>query len=158
MGVNLGTKSRSAKIFTERKCVKGMKTAQFKIFKNDKFRLNNKQIKAIELLINCKMQQKEIAEEVGVSEKTIYNWMRHNEEFRKALEWYRKEVYKDYAPAAIQTILDIMQNSQSAKARFDAAKDILDRAGDNAVSKVDMESENTVNINVRTMEESDFNG
>lgn len=130
--------------------------AHIKIFKNDKFNLNNKQITTIELLINCKLNQKEIADEVGVSERTIYNWMHHNEEFRKALEWYRKEMYKDYAPQAAKTILDIMSNSSSDKVRLAAAKDILDRAGDNAVSKIDLDGENTVNINVRTIEKADL--
>ena len=132
--------------------------AEFKIFKNDKFNLNNKQIRAIELLINCTHNQKEIAEEIGVSEKTIYNWMRHTEEFRNALEWYRKEVYKDCAPEAVKAILDILRKGTSEKVRLAAAKDILDRAGDNAVSKVDLETENAININVRTMDEADVNG
>lgn len=132
--------------------------AEFKIFKNDKFKLNKKQIEAIELLINCKLNQKEIAEEVDVSERTLYNWMRHNEEFRNALEWYRKEVYKDYAPEAVKAILDIMRKGTSEKTRLAAAKDILDRAGDNAVSKVDLETENAININVRTLNEADIDG
>ena len=89
--------------------------AEIKIFKNDKFKLNAKQMRAIELLINCKMNQTEIANEVGVSERTLYNWMRCNEEFRNALEWYRKEVYKDYAPEAVETLLKLMRDGSSDK-------------------------------------------
>lgn len=126
--------------------------AEIKVFKNDKFNLNTKQMRAIELIINCKMNRTELAEEVGVSERTLYNWMRCNEEFRNALEWYRKEVYKDYAPEAVETVVNLMRNGSSDKVRFAAAKDILDRAGDNAASVVDLKSENEWNIKVRRIE------
>lgn len=128
---------------------------QIKIFKNNKFKLSTKQMRAIELLISCEMSQTKVAEEVDVSERTLYNWMRCNEEFRSAMEWYRKEVYKDYAPKAVETVVEIMLNGENDRVRLDAAKDILTRAGDDAVSKVDLESENTVNINVRTMEKDE---
>ena len=128
---------------------------QIKIFKNNNFKLSTKQMRAIELLISCEMSQTKVAEEVDVSERTLYNWMRCNEEFRSAMEWYRKEVYKDYAPKAVETVVEIMLNGENDRVRLDAAKDILTRAGDDAVSKVDLESENTVNINVRTMEKDE---
>ena len=49
-----------------------------KIFKNDKFKLSAKQIRAIELLISCEVNQKEIADECKVSEMTGYNWIQHD--------------------------------------------------------------------------------
>jgi predicted DNA-binding protein YlxM (UPF0122 family) len=119
-----------------------------KIFKNDKFKLSAKQIRAIELLISCELNQTEIADECKVTEKTIYNWIHHNEEFRNACEWYRKEIYKGYAPKAVETVVDIMLNGESDKVRLAAAQDILSRAGDNAIAEVDLKSENEINVNV----------
>lgn len=118
-----------------------------RIFKNDKFELKPKQISAIELLINCQMNQKEIAAVVGVTERTLYNWIHHDEEFRRALEWYRREIYKDLAPTAVKTIADIMLNGESEKARLAAAQDILSRAGDDAVTELDLK-ENELNVNI----------
>ncbi len=120
---------------------------QMKIFKNDKFDLKPKQIRAIELLINCEMTQKDIAEEVGVSEKTLYNWMHHDENFKNAMEWYRKEVYKNLAPTAVRTIAEIMIKGASEKVRLAAAQDILSRAGDDAVTELNLK-ENELNVNI----------
>ncbi len=128
---------------------------KMKIFQNEKFELKPKQIRAIELLINCEMSQKDIAEEVGVSEKTLYLWIHHNEEFRNACEWYRKEIYKDLAPKAVETVFNIMINGESDKVRLAAAQDILSRAGDNAESVVDLKSNSKWNINVRRIEKVD---
>ena len=129
--------------------------SSIKLLKNKKFKLKQKQIDAIDLFINGKMKQNEVAKAVDVSDKTIYNWLYHDEEFRNAMEWYRKEKYKNHAPEAVTTVLEIMRTGNSDKVRLAAAKDILDRAGDNAISKVDFESENTFNINVRRIEKGD---
>ena len=119
---------------------------QMKIFKNKKFDLKPKQISAIELLISREMSQKDVATEINVSERTLYNWLRHDEEFRNAMEWYRKEVYKNLAPTAVRTIAEIMIKGASDKVRLAAAQDILSRAGDDAVSKVDLESANKLDV------------
>lgn len=125
---------------------------EMKIFKNDKFKLTDKQIMAIELLINCKMTQKEIAEKVGKSEKTLYLWIHHNDVFRQAMEWYRKEVYKDLAPTAVETVYNIMINGDSDKVRLAAAQDILSRAGDDAPSEVDLKGEkDLLNVNIKVI-------
>lgn len=124
---------------------------QMKIFKNEKFDLKPKQIRAIELLINCEMAQKEVAKEIKISERTLYNWLHHDEEFRNAMEWYRKEVYRNLAPTAVKTIEDIMLNGESDKVRLEAAKDILARAGDDASSVVDLKSENELNVNINVV-------
>jgi hypothetical protein len=126
-----------------------------KVFKNDKFDLTTKQIRAIELLVNCELNQKQTAEKCGVSERTLYNWMHHDEEFRNALEWYRREIYKTLAPTAVKTIADIMINGASEKARLAAAQDILSRAGDDAESVVDLKSDSDWTINVRRIEKVD---
>lgn len=122
-----------------------------KIFENDKFKLSAKQIRAIELLISCELNQKEIADECKVTERTVYNWIHHDEEFRNACEWYRKEIYKGYAPKAVETVVDIMLNGASDKVRLAAAQDILSRAGDDASSVVDLKTENELNVNINVV-------
>lgn len=128
---------------------------QMKIFKNKKFDLKPKQISAIELLISREMSQKDVATEINVSERTLYNWLHHDEEFRNAMEWYRKEVYKNLAPTAVRTIAEIMIKGASDKVRLAAAQDILSRAGDDASSVVDLKSDNEWTINVHRIEKGD---
>ena len=124
---------------------------QMKIFKNKKFDLKPKQISAIELLISREMSQKDVATEINVSERTLYNWLHHDEEFRNAMEWYRKEVYKNLAPTAVRTIAEIMIKGTSDKVRLAAAQDILSRAGDDASSVVDLKSENELNVSINVV-------
>ncbi len=124
------------------------KVPKIQIFSNPKFKFKANKIRAIELLINCEMTQKDIADEVGVTEKTLYNWIHHDEKFREALEWYRKEVYRNLAPTAARTVADIMLNGESDKVRLAAAQDILSRAGDDAKSKMDLDFENEINVKV----------
>ena len=124
---------------------------QMKIFKNKKFDLKPKQISAIELLISREMSQKDVATEINVSERTLYNWLHHDEEFRNAMEWYRKEVYKNLAPTAVRTIAEIMIKGASDKVRLAAAQDILSRAGDDASSVVDLKSENELNVSINVV-------
>ena len=126
---------------------------KIQIFSNPKFKFKANKIRAIELLINCEMTQKDIADEVGVSEKTLYNWIHHNEKFREALEWYRKEVYRNLAPTAARTVADIMLNGESDKVRLAAAQDILSRAGDDAKSKMDLEFENKLDVHISVVDE-----
>ncbi len=124
---------------------------QMKIFKNEKFDLKPKQISAIELLISSKMSQKDVATEINVTERTLYNWLHHDEEFRNAMEWYRKEVYKNLAPTAVRTIAEIMIKGASDKVRLAAAQDILSRAGDDASSVVDLKNENELNVRINVV-------
>lgn len=124
---------------------------QMKIFKNEKFDLKPKQISAIELLISSEMSQKDVATEINVTERTLYNWLHHDEEFRNAMEWYRKEVYKNLAPTAVRTIAEIMIKGASDKVRLAAAQDILSRAGDDASSVVDLKNENELNVNINVV-------
>ena len=97
------------------------------------------------------MSQKDVATEINVSERTLYNWLHHDEEFRNAMEWYRKEVYKNLAPTAVRTIAEIMIKGASDKVRLAAAQDILSRAGDDASSVVDLKSENELNVSINVV-------
>ena len=46
-----------------------------------------KQIKCLELMVQGKLTDKEIAEAINISPKTICEWKKNNEEFHKILFW-----------------------------------------------------------------------
>ena len=118
-----------------------------KVFKNDKYKLNKKQYEALEMILNDEHTKEEIASQIGVSRKTLYNWERHNEEFRKALEWYRREMYKDFAPEALKKVVDVMRNGDTSTAQLNAAEKIMRLAGDD-IEKVDISGGSEWNLNI----------
>ncbi len=105
--------------------------------------LSEQQLLALELLIknyNKKGQKKtteQIAKEVGVSRQTLSRWMNHDEEFI--------EKYKEFVNAAIRTSVAAAQHTMVSllhaddeKVRLGAAKDILDRAGFETVTDINV--------------------
>ncbi len=89
--------------------------------------LNSKQRKCIELLAIGRNNQKEIAEELSVTEATICNWKK-NDEFMAAYTETLKDNMKSVAAKAFHTEIKLL-NARSEMVRLMAAKDILDRAG-----------------------------
>lgn len=110
--------------------------------------LSAQQYQAIRYMIEGRKQD-DVAKEVGVSARTIRNWLQ-NEDFQKE---YRKEVQKvmDYLSGeAINTLADLMRNSSSDTVRLNACRDILSRAGFDATakSKVELETPEDIIINI----------
>ena len=114
---------------------------QIKIFKNDKFNLKPMQMKAIELLVNCKLNREEIAKECNVNPKTLYNWIHHDEVFREAMDWYRRELYREHAPTAVKTIVELMDEAENENVRLAAAREILSMVGDDAEKKFELSTD-----------------
>lgn len=110
--------------------------------------LSAQQYQAIRHLIEGKKQD-DVANEVGVSARTIRNWLQ-NEDFQKE---YRKEVQKvmDFLSGeAINTLADLMRNSSSDNVRLNACRDILSRAGFDATakSKVELDTPEDIIIHI----------
>lgn len=108
--------------------------------------LKPQQLKAIELLIKnykyCvgdspRMTLDDIAAAVGVTRKTLYNWMR-TDAFATEYDRRIREENRYMQAAAQATIISLLESS-SDKVRLDAAKDILDRAGCKASEKITVE-------------------
>ena len=99
--------------------------------------LKAKQKKCIELLIDSKMTQIEIAEQLQISDQTISNWKK-NEEFIDEYEKANRDAIKYLTAKARQKINDLL-NANNEQVQLAAAKDILDRAGYKAESKVQFE-------------------
>lgn len=107
-----------------------------------------KQLLAIKLLIEGKSQL-EIANEIGVSDRTIRNWLSSSdfqEEYRTQLD----QLMLSLSGEAFSSLLDLMRNSSSDTVRLNACKDILSRAGFDATarSKVEMDVPNDITISI----------
>lgn len=89
--------------------------------------LNPKQKKCIEMMISGNKTQKQIADELNVTENTICNWKK-NEDFVSEYTSSLKSSMKDVAAKAFNTELSLLK-ARSETVRLMAAKDILDRAG-----------------------------
>lgn len=89
--------------------------------------LNTKQRKCLELMAAGEMTQKQIAEQVHVSEKTICEWKK-NEDF--VAEYHRivKAGISSLAAKAFKTQQALL-SSRSEMVKYLVSKDILDRAG-----------------------------
>lgn len=96
-------------------------------------KLNKRHEIAIKLLFDGSLKRREIAEELKISEQTLYNWMKDSN-FSKAYEDYVKLVMGKSSGKALKTMLDLL-TARSEMVRFNAAKDILDRGGFAPVDK-----------------------
>lgn len=111
--------------------------------------LKPKQKKCIELLVEGRLKQCEIAETINVSRKTISEWKR-NEEFAAALKSALNLSVRSLAPRAIKTMNELL-DSGSENVRFMAAKDILDRTGFKPQERVEISK--PIDESIKEMEE-----
>lgn len=90
--------------------------------------LKGKQRKCLELMLTGNFTQKEIAEEIGVTEQTITNWKK-KDEFAEEYNTALKKRINLHAAVAFKTETELLRSADSDSVRLNAAKDILDRAG-----------------------------
>lgn len=99
----------------------------------------------IELMLDGKLNQKQIAKEIGMTEQTLINWKK-NPQFQDMKFRMERERLKSYVPDALKTMVELLQTAESENVRFYAARDILDRAGHKAVDVSEVTSKSEVNI------------
>lgn len=106
--------------------------------------LNSKQQKAIEMQVYQGFSQREVAQGLNLTEKTVSFWVNHNELFMKIrdeeeekAERERHRRYKSAAQVASDKLISLI-DSVDDKVSLAACKDILDRAGDKPSDKVDL--------------------
>lgn len=87
--------------------------------------LTAKQTKAVALLFDGKTK-KEIAEELNVTEKTIYNW-RQLDEFKNELQKVVNNYLIEIRANLIKNQENLALNAKSEMVKFSATKDLLDR-------------------------------
>lgn len=103
---------------------------------NIPYDLKPKQLEALDLLVTSAMPQTEVADKLGVSERTLYRWIHHNEEFRRAYDDMRKNIYRSIAPRAVRKIIHLMEKASKQEVQLKAAEKLLSLVGDD-VQKVE---------------------
>lgn len=106
--------------------------------------LKAKQLKAVDMLISGDFSLEEIAAYLKISNKTLYNW-RQNEEFNAELNRKMRLKISGIAPKALKQMEKLI-HAKSEMVSHLAAKDILDRAGFEPDSNVNINGEGTVLI------------
>lgn len=114
--------------------------------------LSAKKKKAIELMFQTKFSQKEIADEVGVHESTLSKW-KHDDDYKEYTDKFARETIAQTAGKALGTMVRLL-DAKSELVRFNAAKDLLDRAGFAPSEKVDLNG-NDINIVIGTNSNND---
>lgn len=109
--------------------------------------LNNRQLKAVEMLVYTDMQKQEIAKELKVSNATISQWVKR-EDFQQAIKDEMHRGFSDLAYKARRK-LNILLDSQNEGIVLGAVKEALNKAGYQETQKI----ENTIReINIEITE------
>ena len=99
--------------------------------------MDARQMKAIALMVEGNLNQKEIAKELKVSVQSIIAWKK-KPEFQEELLNAERSLLKGLTGKAIRTMEDLL-NAKSELVRYNAASDILDRTGHKPTDKVEAE-------------------
>ena len=102
--------------------------------------LTQKQLDCIEMQYKG-IQNQDIALSLGIHYNTITKWSK-KDEYKAAQKEYVDTQINQAASRAAQTIFDLMENAKSETVRLNAAKDILSRAGYDAVARIEAKTEN----------------
>lgn len=95
--------------------------------------LNNKQIKAIELLVySPHMTLNMIAKEVDVSRDTLHRWRNDNGEFQQALDKATKDRWKAAEQMAVNGMINL-----ASEGNIQAIKYLLDNLGYKPADKIE---------------------
>ena len=113
-------------------------------FLGGKTMLNEKQQKCIILMITSNKTQKQIANEIQVSENTICEWKK-DKEFKEEI---KKQMQENFGLIAIeaQQKLKKLLNSKNENIQIQAIKDILDRAGYKPIEKAEVTGASIVQL------------
>lgn len=103
--------------------------------------LNNKQLKAIELLVySPHMTQNMIATECGVHRETIRRW-KQEDEFKEELDKAIKQRWKDAEAMAVNGMINL-----ASEGNYNAIKYMLDNLGYKPVEKMEAKVDATAQV------------
>lgn len=97
--------------------------------------LKPKQVKYIELLIHSNMTDKQIAEAINITPKTICHWKKNDQEFQQEYKKAMHNAIQFSAAKALRKEIALLKSKSDMVAHL-AAKDILDRGGFSARGNV----------------------
>ncbi|WP_149315838.1 phBC6A51 family helix-turn-helix protein [Lentilactobacillus buchneri] len=89
--------------------------------------ITKNQQRAIELMFEGNLSQNEISAQIKIHPTTLSRWKR-DKDFIEAMRKYTDETIARSTPKAMSTMLKLL-NARSELVRYNAAKDLLDRAG-----------------------------
>lgn len=109
--------------------------------------LKPKQIKCLQLMISGVMTDKEIAEAINVTPKTVCEWKKSNAEFQDEYNALMRSSLQYAAPKAFRKQMSLLNSKNDMVAHL-AAKDIMDRAGFNPTDKVEQQVDMELNVKI----------
>ena len=109
--------------------------------------LNPKQIKCLQLMIQGNKTDKEIAEAINVTQKTICEWKKNNKEFQNEYNSLMRNALQYAAPKAFRKQLSLLKSKNDMVAHL-AAKDIMDRAGFAPTEKIELDADMELNVTI----------
>lgn len=113
--------------------------------------LNNKQIKAIELLVYSPyMTLQMVAKEVGVSRDTLHRWRTDTPEFQTALDKATKDRWKAAEQMAVNGMIAL-----ASEGNIQAIKYMLDNLGYKPVDKLEANVKSDVVLRIGYDEDDD---
>lgn len=114
--------------------------------------MNTKQQKAVNLIAEGELTQKQIADELKVTRQTVANWQK-KQDFQDALFQKEREILKGLAPKALNTMAELL-SAHSELVRYNAASDILDRTGHKPVEKQEV-THSGINVTIGDYDDDD---
>lgn len=102
-----------------------------------------KKEKFVILEMTTDMNYTELAKELGVTERTLYNW-RKEPEFQMMKEKMVRDAFSDIASKAFKSVVQLSQTANSELVRYQASADLLDRAGYKPTDKQEIEHSGAV--------------
>lgn len=104
--------------------------------------LTSRMEKGIALMLEGNKSNAQIAKEAGVSENTVYNWLK-NDDFLAELQKQQRRVFTRLACKA-QRKMEELIDSPNPSIAFAASKEILNKAGLDVPLKIEAEVEGRV--------------
>ena len=98
-------------------------------------------------MVQGKKTDKEIAEAINITQKTICEWKKKCKEFQDEYNSLMRSSLQYAAPKAFRKQLSLLESKNDMVAHL-AAKDIMDRAGFNPTDKVEVETDMELTINI----------
>ena len=108
--------------------------------------LNQRQLKAVEMLVYTDKQKQEIAEELKITAATLSTWL-NKEEFQEAIHKEMLRSFSHLATKAKRKMEQLLDSNQDSVA-FAAAKEILNKAGFAETQKIETEFKNNLTIEI----------
>jgi len=109
--------------------------------------LKPKQVKCLELMIRGEMTDKEIAEQINITQKTICEWKKNNKEFQDQYNTMMRSALQYAAPKAFRKQVALLDSENDMVAHL-AAKDIMDRSGFKPIDKIEQQVDMELNISI----------